>query len=403
MRLTGALIIMRLMSLMVLTGCTSSDSDLPENQGRAVGFGVYTQQFQTRATTPNEITKSIADGESIGVYAYLHDNTRWPNESAGNPAANESSPTAIPNFMFNQQVTYNQYYNAYVYSPMKYWPNTDEDKVSFIAYYPYCNGSDDDGTDNDIESTNVTPRLTASTPGLPTFSYTVEDEATNQLDFLVSDLLPNLPNGSQSVTPSGTGNRDGLTVTDRVKFILRHALAKVEFRITVDERVVADVASFKLNDLYVTNIYKDGLLTPYYSSATGETSLDWSSGSNIKDKYQFITYKSQLLMPQTLREDAVIHLDFEMTFKSDGTSYTYDGSGNPVAQQDYTYSKVTDVTLKEMKSASTGAPLEEWKANHHYVYNIRLGANRIDFTGTVVEWGETVAWDGINVDQLVVH
>ena len=71
----------------------------------------------------------IPNNMSIGVYAYYH-------QGSGNtPGA--WSASATPNFMFNQQATNDASVDGFSYSPLKYWPNTPEDKLSFFGYYPY--------------------------------------------------------------------------------------------------------------------------------------------------------------------------------------------------------------------------------------------------------------------------
>ena len=52
-----------------------------------------------------------------------------------------------------------------------------------------------------------------------------------------------------------------------------------------------------------------------------------------------------------------------------------------------------------MVMTGTGDPLTEWLPNHHYVYTIRLTANRIEFTGQVVDWGEYEETPDINVEE----
>jgi sRNA-binding protein len=52
-----------------------------------------------------------------------------------------------------------------------------------------------------------------------------------------------------------------------------------------------------------------------------------------------------------------------------------------------------------MKRTGTSEALTEWLPNHHYIYTIRLRANRIDFEGYVAEWGDTDTIDGIEIKE----
>ena len=391
--------------MMLLMACTSEETvrTADTTAQRAVGFGSYTQQFTTRSgseqtrggqeqtrsqeLTRGEALRTIPEGGSMGVYAYLHNDCLWSTDA-----------TPSPNFMWNQKVTFHEPIDFYEYTPLKYWPNEENDKVSFIAYYPYCNGAADDGTKHDIESTGVTPLLANDGTGLPSFDFTVKDAAASQADFLVSDLITDLPQSRDTEGDPGTSFND-LSVYDRVKFLFRHALAKVEFRIVADADIVKDVAKFRIptNGLSVTNVAKSGRLTVGYDASDG-TTMTWSLGeSPDRQSYYFKTYEPLLLMPQTLGNDVKMLLDYEVTFKSDGTSYHYDGA-TPVADQDYTYRNPNaQLQLNEMKAVGTGTPITKWEANHHYIYIIRLRAHRIEFTGQVVEWGETVNVEGIEV------
>ena len=94
------------------------------SQQRAIAIGdAYTAQ-PTRSSAAYSVEQGIDAGQSIGVYAYYHDNTTW-------------SAAAVPNFMWNQQATCLEKGGNFSYSPLKYWPNESDDKLSFIAYFPY--------------------------------------------------------------------------------------------------------------------------------------------------------------------------------------------------------------------------------------------------------------------------
>lgn len=362
--------------LMLLGGCTESEEMAVNESKRAVAFTADAEQ-PTRSSSTFTANKKIPAGQSIGIYAYLHRNSTW-------------SSSAQPNFMFHQQATYTEEDETFRYTPLKYWPNDSRDKVSFIAYFPYCS----DGASYPANATGLQPLMTNDGTGLPTFRFTVKDNANEQVDFLVSDLLPNLPNGTSAVSPSQTNNREGLTINDRVHFLFKHMTSKVEFRVVVDPAIRRDIAHFQLNSLTITNIYKDGLLSPNPPSGT---TYEWTEqtarhGTDPAYSYPCTTYEPYLLMPQTIRDDAMINLDYEITFKSDSTTYKYvDGKAVPVA--DYTYKKSNaSLQLNTLKQTSNNTALKIWKPNHYYVYTIRLRANRIDFTGEVVDWGEFYEW-----------
>lgn len=351
----------------------------------------YTAQ-PTRSSAAYSAEQGIDAGQSIGVYAYYHDNTTW-------------SAAAVPNFMWNQQATCLEKGGNFSYSPLKYWPNESEDKLSFMAYFPYTDvdAADPESAESPTK-TGLTPLMANSDAGMPSFRFTVKESADDQVDFLLSELLPNLPNGTSAVSPGNPDDRSTLTVTDRVRFLFHHMTSKVEFRIVAATEVRKDIAHFLLKSLSVSNLYKDGKLTSTYNTSTGETAYAWSEqsakhGTSPAYSFPLKTMTGYLMMPQELSNDVKLSISYDVTFKSDGTTYTYDGEGRLVPQQDYTYSNDATIQLNTMKRTGTDTPLTEWLPNHHYVYYIRIGAETIEFTGQVVEWLDEVEIEDIEIQE----
>ena len=364
----------------------------------------YTAQ-PTRSSAAYSAEQGIDAGQSIGVYAYYHDNSTWAADEAYNAANPEAPKRLIPNFMWNQQATCLEKGGNFSYSPLKYWPNESEDKLSFMAYFPYTDtGAADPESPESSEKTGLTPLMANSDAGLPSFRFTVKESADNQVDFLVSELLPDLPNGTGAVSPGNPDDRSTLTVTDRVRFLFHHMTSKVEFRIVAATEVRKDIAHFLLKSFSVSNLYKDGKLTPTYNTSTGETAYAWSEqsakhGTSPAYSFPLKTLTGYLMMPQTLSNDVKLSISYDVTFKSDGTTYTYDNEGRLVPQQDYTYSNDATIQLNTMKRTGTDTPLTEWLPNHHYVYYIRIGAETIEFEGQVVEWLDKVEIEDIEIQE----
>lgn len=367
-------------TLMVLmAACTADEGESSVNTPRPIAFTSYTAQPVTRADSALLADNTIPTGQSIGVYAYYHDNTTWSN-------------TATPNFMCNQQATNIGLEQPFSYAPLKYWPNENDDKVSFIAYYPYTSNSS-----ADVTALGLTALLDNTGTGLPSFQFAVKDNVKQQVDFMVSDLLPNLPNGTMAVTPGAPAGRDDLTVTDRVRFLFRHALAKIEFRVIVDEAARQDLAYYTLKGIQLTKIYNKAQLTPTYTppvapATEGTTTFTWTDyDSPAATTYACKTTEAYLLLPQTLGDDAQLTVNYDLAFKSEGTTYTYDADGNPVPTEEYAFtSRTTTYQLNTLKLTGTTTPIDKWLPNHHYVYNLVIKPHRIEFTGQVVEWGQEV-------------
>jgi len=386
--------ILTIIGLICLMACSSEETTRTaetESLMRPIAFGdAYTTQ-PTRSSAAYSAEQGLGAEQSIGVYAYLHDNSTW-------------SDAAVPNFMWNQQATCEEKGGNFNYSPLKYWPNEVNDKVSFMAYFPYTAESPGN-PDTPAYPENATGLQTLSSnddTGLPTFRFTVKDAVNQQVDFLLSELLPNLPNGTSAVSPSNADDRSELTIIDRVHFLFHHMTSKVEFHIVADEKIRKDIVSFRLKTLNVSNLYKNGKLTPAYNDGT--TTYAWSEhtakhGTSPAYTFPLKTLTSYLFMPQELSNDVMLSIDYDVTLKSDGTTYKYDNEGHLVPQQDYTYSNSATIQLNTMKRTGSIEALTEWLHNHHYVYYIRIGAKTIEFTGQVVEWGATVEMNDIEIEE----
>ncbi len=375
--------------------CTNAeDIETATTTPREISLSTYiSQPMATRADSSMMAVNEIPISQSIGVYAYYHDNATWTTDDA-----------AEPNFMFNQKATHINNTDPFTYSPLKYWPNQETDKLSFIAYYPYSNGTED-GTDDDINHTGIEPLLSNDASAMPSFTLTVKSNVKEQIDFMVSDLIPDLPQ-SRATDPDPGSSFDNLTITDRVRFNFKHALSKVELRIRVDNEIRDRMAYFTLHYLRLNNLYKEGTLTTAYTALDG-TTFTWGNygvdllkdGDDI-NYYSCKTTEAYLLLPQTLGDAVNLSIGYDLAFKSDGTTYTYDASGNPVAIEEYVYKNRTGtVQLNTLIPTGSETPLTEWLPNHHYIYTIRIGAKAIEFTGQVVDWGDTVPIEGIELEE----
>lgn len=372
MGLIGPMRLLSLMGFMGLLGLGCSNEQPELELGEPIAMSVYVAREVAASRANSELIaeQGIPDGQSFGVYALYHSNTTWAEEYDHYLAMDPEYKGAlnmlfVPNFMKNQKVTYDAVNDAYRYSPVKYWPNTPDDKLSFIAYYPYS-----DGTVSDVNRLGV---ASGWLNGMPYYHVTIKETPAEQVDFLVSDLL------TDCTKPS---------ISDRVHLMFHHALSKITFRFVVQPNIRDDVAGLVVNSLGITNIYNDAILYIAYDPSTEETTMNWSghSGSHIQD-YAFQPNEYQLLLPQTLSGEARLNVDYSLTLKSYDTAFTYDAFGNPVETSTYTYRRTASMLLNTLCAQATGTPITAWEPNHHYIYTFRIGANAISFTAEVVEWG----------------
>lgn len=181
---------------LVLAGCAKIETVSNQEMNTPVGFSAYSGNAVTKAGAYDALTTTLLQTPGFGVFAY---------QTSGNyPSPNTS---LAPNFMYNQHVTYS---SAWVYTPLKYWPNqldgtsstgadTDSqtdpahayniDKVSFFAYAPYVDvtpstGEPKNTATNYADGVGITGLSANNETGDPIVSYKVTDDLDKQVDLL---------------------------------------------------------------------------------------------------------------------------------------------------------------------------------------------------------------------------
>lgn len=270
-------------ALAMLASCSQSDDlsapVVAENtQPQAIEFGTYVGKgIQTRAGWVGDITdtqlQSNTAADGFGVFAFYTGLEVYPNvTSSSTPVPVSVTPNNNkPNFMYNQQVTWNGTSSLWKYTPLKYWPNdfseSDVDnqssaatgsttyggKLSFFAYAPYVTKADADADAS--TGTGIIGMSANNFEGNPTITYKMASSGKN-VDLLWG-TCPTDAAGNYNVAPSGTqnggyvwGNQttptaaitnygktnvnltkqttdDAETDAEKVNFLFKHALAKV--------------------------------------------------------------------------------------------------------------------------------------------------------------------------------
>ncbi len=170
------------LAALAFVGCAKDE--VKSSVDNAIEFGTYLgRDAQTKGSVFNTETMQGAN-VGFGVFAYYTDEERY-------------SAAATPNFMNNQQVTYNG--SAWTYAPVKYWPNEATDYVSFFAYAPYA------------ESYKVPES------GDPIIYFAVPAVVTDHIDLVAAE--------------NSHINCQKQAVNDVVKFTFKHALSRVGFKV----------------------------------------------------------------------------------------------------------------------------------------------------------------------------
>ncbi|MDD6378349.1 MAG: fimbrillin family protein [Prevotella sp.] len=376
MRYTLIKIMFGLLTVGALAGCSSDDNVADVDVPAPIAFGATEVPRGTRASSTYYATAStgIPLGQPMGVFGYQYSATAdWA-----------ASDTA--NFMYNRRMVSNGK-NAYghtefYYSPLSFWPQADTYRLAFFAYYPYASASSDTG---------IEPSVAPGT-GMGTFAFTTKDNSSEQVDFMMSDLKPNLTYVSSTTTASG----------DTVSFRMHHMLSQVVFHVDTAS-VPLGYTSFSVKSIIMRHVAKRGTLKPTYTAdkvTTFEWTVDAATDNDSLTVDRIMNDSTEdvpcrlLLLPQNNRD---ISLRVEVEAIPVGSQRPIVGyatmlmSGTTAAgiwKQGLTY--YYTLRLKELT-----------KENKLYIY-ITSGApddpdQDDDYTGgTAIQWGGT--WNGGDID-----
>ena len=275
----------------MMAACSENDlskeqTALQNAEPGAVIFDVYTQRSTTRAGVPGEITTNGLKGDGdlnkagFGVFAYYTNNGEYDN-------------LQIPNFMYNQQVTWKNdgSGSAWIYTPLKYWPNEygntanseDADKVSFFAYAPWINVVPTTGKpdgDANLQKWGINSISRNSATGDPIVKYLVDFDPSHSVDLCwgVNDgsVWNKVVDGNKQDFTIGLPwlnvQRPADAVSQKLKFTFKHALSKLNVQIDAfvdgDNNEKAIDASTRV---YVRSITFEGLATKGALNLNNET------------------------------------------------------------------------------------------------------------------------------------
>lgn len=229
-----------LLTACMVCSCSQEEvvSEVATNQ--AISFDTYVgRNAQTRASVATKTTLQESS-EGFGVFGYYTNTTAW-------------SASATPNFMYNQQVTYDDTESAWGYSPIKYWP---DGKISFYAYAPYS------------ESGYALSANTAT--GAPTLTYTMPDDVEDQVDLLISDK-----------------QLDQTIADPVVDFTFYHALSRIGFAIKAEADALDNTTSVKITSITLSGKFAESnMVTLGTPSSTSPASWGTATLSDTEIDYK---------------------------------------------------------------------------------------------------------------------
>lgn len=251
-----------IMVALLATACSQNEiTEVNPDSHRAVSFDTYTGVSRGTDVT-NTTMQGVCDDThygGFGIMAYYTGTTSWDEMVTSHLA------DLKPTFMFNQKVTYDK--TAWTYSPVKYWPNNKNDKVSFFAYAPY--ESDDKGARVGI----VTSKITDT--GTPKITFTLKP--ADKLDKMVDLVVATAKDKSQT--------------NAAISFDFGHILSKIAFKAKLGE----DYAGLDGTEsfIYITHMWIVGatqtnsqsVLTPGLEANAGSKFYTQATWKDLKWDY----------------------------------------------------------------------------------------------------------------------
>ena len=353
--------------LLTLAGCGKNEvlgggeSDIP------MVFSAYNAATKADASYVGPGTTTLPANSSFGVFAFYQEGDVY------NEIPAEWNSSRNPDFMFNQQVTFDG--TNYNYTPLRFWPSNIENTISFWAYYPY--GAYVTGNTGDLKfykTDGITAYTANSTTGLPVAQYTVKTDPSQQQDLMFETFTQKDKTYWNCDPTHGT-----------VPLTFRHALSAITFTIQMPTGAGTEGTDyfFEFNNLQLNNVPTTGKCTDV-SAAT----IAWSDQSNPQNM-STTTYDSSagrsdvfLLMPQTLPSTLTLDIDVLLKFPS------ADDPTNRAADLAYPF-QISGVQMNTIEDASNNA-ITTWEAGKRYTYNIVLSLDKIEFSATVAAWDAAI-------------
>ena len=368
---------------LVFASCAKNEiTSVNEANNHAITFGSYSPRNLTKADAANHAAgATLVDAADFDVYGWYTANGTSFDGTNGTLFMDWYTVTYKTGGETNGNGKTNLYPDGY-----RYWPTGSTPKfLSFYAYYP-----SNDGT--------ITPAA-----GLGAFSFTAEDEAKDQVDFMISDVVKD-----QTYDNTNSG------VKGEVHLTFHHQLTKVKFRF----KTTADVADASksrieiyLKDAKLSGIKNSGTLTTSFNGTA--TSTVWSAQAGNKGYEVFINgadIDNKLLTAnaedaKSLDADMFLMVPQEMVDKA-GTNpqaLYLKWDVKDLVTGDITENEATVYFKNDLKNGddpdATGYAAKEidWVKNLFVTYTITISPQPILFTA------EAAAWDPLDEGFFNIH
>ncbi len=376
------------------------------SQEEPIGFSWYTPRpTTTKADTDLFVGgHDLSTGTSMGVFGYFHPLYEDGGGTTQHGSWEDGVNANRPNLFYNEQVTVGT--PDYTYDRSRYWPSNVNDRISFIAYYPYSENVSRTGEDASTDTGfSVEPFLDSdgSRNGLVGFKYIVPEDVSEHVDFMVSDLCMDQSRAlwkESSHTQGLTGLENG-----KVKFYFHHALSQVRIESVNTSTVNNDNITVDVRSIRFTGVAVRARCIPVPAAAHAENNTDtgrkhvnltWSQHSRYRtssdvEEASIVTDRTGddpedvlLMIPQSFPADgdAEIEVTFDITRWKDKNNKVYLADGTPDPAY-YEYRYADNVLSAPLHSDD----LDEWLPGKIYTYRINLTLHAIRVQAvSVTDW-----------------
>lgn len=351
---------------LTLASCAKNEVFVPVQEDIPVGFSNYASRTISKANGSMVNSGALPTGAKIGVYGY---STTTANLTSGFTTKPEFMTDALVDYDTNTSAT------ATATDPVRYWPKTITNLLSFYAYYPQ-------------ESTKITGKPTATTEGMGTFTFTQAGAVADMEDFMISNVANDQYYWKDGEPTNGNGVQ---AVNGVVPLVFNHMLTKVNFKFRTVSDYSANNVTIKVKSAKIAKeTLSKVVITPSYTAgaagALGTTTFTYSSNT---------AYGADIVIPfsadQTLNTTATLNngtavtqTDFlfvPQTISNDvKVTITYDIDQNGTVTEN-----TATVQLNKVKNGSDQF-ITEWGINDFVTYIFSIGLKEIKFTGTVNNW-----------------
>lgn len=273
LRLPVLLVFLTLLSACDLTVDAGDDSKERGSSADsvAVGFQAYVNRA-TKAGQTGDLTTDVLKTAGFGVLGY---------SSKGIPFNERSKP----DFMYNQPVTCPS--GTWTYEPVKYWPNEENDRVSFFAYAPFVEVSPSTGLVTVEPESGILGVSHYLAEGDPQVWYRTTLTPGKDVDLCWG--IPFLNQAKQKTN-------------ERLQFEFHHALSQLNVQIDAD----IDGASQATTRIYVRSVTFTGFMTQgsLNLNSTGEPIWNDISGTE-RPRREPVTFNDGRIDGEEGRQGAI--------------------------------------------------------------------------------------------------